>query len=102
MNQSLVHSKSQHYNSRPCSNDPFIYYPLQDSAIVRKKKDKVPVTKLVLPKRQPAKFENSKSQFSQNTLKQVIDCGNGSSQDVMQQLLMLAGDVESNPGPGIF
>ena len=91
--QSLEHSKSRHYNSKYCYNDCYMcsHNWLRKGTIVTCWKDEIPTTMVVPPLKQKCCQKRVVIYITPNV--------NGPPR-VIRQLLILAGDVETNPGPG--
>ena len=94
--QSKEQSKSRHYNSKHCyDNCAMCSHHLLRNGTVQTQywEDSIPVTMVVLPLKGKCSHKR--------VIKYIIP----RSQDpprVIHQLLMLAGDVETNPGPGMI
>ena len=94
--QSKEQSKSRHYSSKHCYDNCIMcsHHLLRNGTVqTRDWKDNVPVTMLVLPLKQKCSHKR--------VIKYIIPKVSGPPR-VIHQLLMLAGDVETNPGPGNY
>ena len=94
-NESREHSKSRHYNSKYCYDDCYMcsHRWLRSSIVttVTCWQDEVPVTMVVPPLKHKC--------CHMRVVNYIIPNVNGPPR-VIRQLLLLAGDVETNPGPG--
>ena len=93
-NESQEHSKSRHYNSKYCYSNCYMcshrWLRSTTTTTVTCWKDEVPITMVVPPLKHKC--------CHMRVVNYIVD---GSAR-VTRQLLLLAGDVETNPGPGIF
>ena len=92
--QSKEQSKSRHFYSKHCHDNCVMcsHYLLRNGTVQTcYRSDGLPVTMVVLPLRQRCSH--------QRVIKFIIPNINGPPR-VIHQLLMQAGDVETNPGPG--